>query len=265
MGGMMRKIIKGLLSLNLAVIIRGMRFGFNEFRLACLGNYLASAPFEGRDRVATKKELGAIPQVDLRAILADSEPTLKLTLSYHEDGMLPLDQAVVLASILVSVNPKEVLEIGTFMGHTTKLMAENQVNSVIHTVDLPTTFIEGQDQDKGMPKDDFHLIKRRVVGREFRGQPCEKRIVQHFVDSAEWDFREAGRPTFFFIDGSHTYEYCRHDSEKCFELCDGKGVFLWHDCDEMHPGVIKFLTEWRAMGRNIVRIPGTTLAYWKSS
>jgi hypothetical protein len=80
-----------------------------------------------------------------------------------------------------------------------------------------------------------------------------------------WDSREAGSPTFFFIDGSHTYEYCKNDSEKCFALCDGKGVFLWHDCDEAHPGVVRFVMEWRQMGRDIRRISGTPIAYWKSA
>src|SRR5215467_10856682 len=52
------------------------------------------------------------------------------------------------------------------------------------------------------------LLRRRVVGREFKGHECASRIRQHFADTASWDFREAGQPTFFFIDGTHTYEYC---------------------------------------------------------
>jgi hypothetical protein len=86
------------------------------------------------------------------------------------------------------------------------------------------------------------------VGREYKGRPCASRIKQHFGDTPKWDFREAGNPTFFFIDGAHSYEYCKSDSEKCFELCNGRGVFLWHDVEWAHPGVIRFLTEWRQMG-----------------
>jgi hypothetical protein len=88
--------------------------------------------------------------------------------------------------------------------------------------------------------------------------------VQHFGDTANFNFSKFGNPTFFFIDGSHTYEYCENDSEKCLALCQGKGLFLWHDCDHSHPGVVRFISEWRAAGRNIARIEGTGLAYWKS-
>jgi len=170
-----------------------------------------------------------------------------------------------LLSILAAENPREVLAIGTFMGHTaTKSMAENLNDALIHTVDLPPDFSAQQASPGEPPKDDFHLIAQRVVGREFKGQPIERRIRQHFGDTAIIDFHEFGKPTFFFIDGSHTYEYCKQDSEKCFALCGGVGTFLWHDVDESHPGVVKFILEWRSLGRNISRIEGTAVAYWKS-
>jgi hypothetical protein len=71
-------------------------------------------------------------------------------------------------------------------------------------------------------------------------------------------------PTFFFIDGSHTYEYCKNDSEKCFERCKGKGVFFWHDVNNLHPGVTRFANVWHKMGRDIRRVKDTDLGYWKS-
>jgi hypothetical protein len=157
------------------------------------------------------------------------------------------------------------LEIGTFMGHTTRQIAENLSTATVHTVDLPEDFSAEHDPEQSIPKDDFHLIARRIVGREFKAHPCGDRIKQHFADTAKWDFREAGQPTFFFIDGSHTYEYCKSDSERCFELSQGRGVFLWHDCDDAHPGVIRFISEWRQLGRDVRRISGTPIAYWKNA
>jgi len=41
-------------------------------------------------------------------------------------------------------------------------------------------------------------------------------------------------------------------------------VFLWHDCDQTHPGVTKFLSEWRKMGWAVQRIADTSLAYWRN-
>ncbi len=190
---------------------------------------------------------------------------IKLTVQKYEDGILPAHEAVALLAVLVAENPGEALEIGTYMGYTAKAMAENLELAIIHTIDLPPDYSTAEAACGPLPKDDFHLIQRRIVGREFKGKELEKRIVQHFGDTAQFDFSSIGRPTFFFIDGSHTYEYCKNDSEKCFQLCGGHGVFLWHDCDELHPGVLRFISEWRSMGRNIQRIKGTAIAYWKSA
>jgi hypothetical protein len=111
----------------------------------------------------------------------------------------------------------------------------------------------------------FHLISRREVGKEYKKREYQSKIVQHFGDTINWDFKEAGNPTFFFINGSHTYEYCKNDTEKVMELSGKKGVFLWHDCDYGHPGVVKFLKEYRDSGYDIVRIQNTPIAYLKLS
>jgi hypothetical protein len=261
---MMKAFLRFLLGLSGAVLIRGCRFGLREFIRAGYAGLSAVHPFQPRKEKEVMDLLLAIPQMPLSEILGNRKPQIKLLLEPYEDGMLGAQEAVALLGILIAENPREVLEIGTYMGHTTKRMAENLDHSIIHTIDLPLDFSIAQDQDNPLPKDDFHLITRRVVGRQFKGQHCETRIVQHFGDTAKMDFNTLGEPSFFFIDGSHTYEYCRQDSEKCLRLCRPGATFLWHDCDEGHPEVLKFLLEWRDLGRKIVRIEGTALAYWKA-
>jgi len=231
-------------------------FHLRRFVSACADAYSAASN-------AVSYELDRIPRISLDAILGDRQASINIRLVKYEDGMLPHNDLIVLLAILVAESPDEVLEIGTFMGHTTRQMAENLKKSIIHTVDLPENF-SLQNSIGQLPKDDVHIIERRVVGREFKGQECNSRIIQHFADTARWDFNSAGHPTFFFIDGSHNYEYCKNDSEKCFNLCNEKGIFLWHDCDERHPGVVKFVLEWRKKGRDVRRIFNTNMAYWKS-
>jgi len=211
------------------------------------------------------RELARIPEISLERILGDRWPEIKLTVGRYRPGMLHSEQAMAVLSILVAEGPKEVLEIGTYMGNTTRQMAENLPTAIIHTVDLPVDYAAEKDEGTGIPKDDFHLIKSRVVGREYLGRPEAARIRQHFGDTATWDFTNAGRPDFFFIDGSHTYEYCKNDSEKCYELCNGCGTFLWHDVDRGHPGVVRFVSEWRSLGRDLMRIEGMPIAYWKGA
>lgn len=259
----MKKIFQYILGLNLASVIRGWRFGLSAFKDSCYASLCAVHPLQDKNESAEAEALKAIPEISLDEILGENKPEIRLAIQKYEDGMLTIPESHALLSILVLENPKEVLEIGTFMGHTTKAMAENLNDSVIHTIDLPLDYSPSQSSD-APPKDDVHLIHRRVVGREFKGRDCEKRIVQHFGDTATMDFQKIGRPAFFFIDGSHTYDYCKRDSEKCLALCRANGVLLWHDCDGGHPGVVRLIQEWRAAGRNIRRIQRTHLAYWKA-
>jgi len=247
------RYLRALLGFNLGCIPTLFYTGPRGFARSCL-----------RAFDSTGYPLG-IPEITLGEILKENRPEIRMTTGPYEDGMMPYDQALVLLSVLVAEKPDLVLEIGTFMGHTTKLMASNLESVTIHTVDLPEEFSAKDDPVKSLAKDDFHLIQRRRVGKEYLGQPCASRIIQHFADSATWDFRNAGNPTFFFIDGSHTYDYCKSDTEKAFAIAKHPSVFFWHDCDAYHPGVVQFLVEWRKQGRDIRRVKGTPLAYWKSS
>jgi len=247
-----------LLGVNLASLGALLRSGPRRFGRACTRSWQTA-------RDTPSDALARIPEISVGEIVGARRPVIRMPVTQYEDGMLPNHELLALLSILVAESPKEVLEIGTYMGHTTRQMAENLTNGVVHTVDLPEDFASGSDPNQELPKDDFHLIQNRTVGREYKDSPCASRVRQHFGDSASWDFSQAGQSTFFFIDGSHTYEYCKSDSEKCFALCNGRGVFLWHDCDDGHPGVMQFVNEWRAMGRDLRRITGTAIAYWKSA
>ncbi len=247
----MKQLIKVLLGFNAISLVHLIRLKPKQFLRACISAFTTSRSVP--------------PNLNLGHILGDRRPTIRLFVRRYEDGILPSEHTMALLSILVAEAPSEVLEIGTYMGHTTRQMAENLGTAIIHTVDLPQNFSVERDPEQNFPKEDIYLIARRVVGREFNGHPCASRIKQHFADTASWDFHEAGQPTFFFIDGTHTYEYCKNDSEKCFELCGGRGVFLWHDCNDTHPGVVRFISEWRSQGKDIKRIAGTSIAYWKST
>ncbi len=251
-----RSLLRAALGANPAAFIYLVGGKPKSFADACLRAFRAA-----RDEPA--QSAYDIPTITLDEILGARRPHIGLTVAPYEDGMLPTEQLVPLLSILVAEHPTEVLEIGTFMGHTTAQMAEALPDAVIHTVDLPPDSFAANE--RGLRKDDFHLIERRDVGREFKSLSIAGRIRQHLADTATWDFGEAGHATFFFIDGSHTYDYARHDSEECYRLCAGHGVFLWHDCDSTHPGVERLISEWRSLGRDVRRIAGTTLAYWKGA
>ena len=200
-----------------------------------------------------------IPKITLNEILNGRKPKiLTTTTGKYEDGQLPIEQARILLSILTVEKPSLVVEFGTFMGHTTLLMANNLVGAEIHTIDLPQDNIETE-----LPKDDLHLITRRVVGREFAGRTTKSDIIQHFGDSATMNMDFAEGADFFFIDGSHTYAYAKSDTIRCMVYAGKPATFLWHDCDDSHQGVVDALLYFREKGWDIRRIEGTPLAYLK--
>jgi len=252
------------MGVNLAMLVRILRFGMRGAGYDCRMVYAFINPFEKCKARRLRAEFEVIPVVSLESVLGERKVEVKFQMMKCEDGMMPVRDAFALLSILVAERPSEVLEIGTYMGYTTRALAENLDAGIVHTVDLPLDFSVKNETKNEMPKDDFHLINRRVVGREFKGSALERKIRQHFGDTAEIDFKQFGRPTFFFIDGAHTYEYCKNDFEKCFALCPAGGTFFWHDCDMSHPGVVRSISELRQAGHNVVRIDGTALAYWKN-
>jgi hypothetical protein len=169
-----------LMSVNLDVILRKLR---NKGVLP---------------KPSAEKLLDRIPKILVSEIV--SKPTIRVVGTYsYVDGYLPWCDILALLSVLVDRSPRTILEVGTFNGYTTRLMALNLPDAEIHTIDLPEDF---KDTDAGLQKDDFHLIAGRRVGSEYRADPSIKCIQQHFGDTAEYVFPVA---EFCFIDGSHTY------------------------------------------------------------
>lgn len=196
--------------------------------------------------------LGQIPQISLSELIA--RPVIRIDGSYsYVEGSLPLCDVVALMSVLVERSPRTIVEIGTFNGHTTRLMALNLPNSEIHTIDLPENF---DGSGTGLQSDDWHLISSRRVGSEYRADPSITSVTQHFGDTAKYTFPIA---EFYFIDGAHTYAYIRNDTEKALASKTAK-TLVWHDCDHGHPDVSRWLIEMIQTGYPVRRIEGTNLA-----
>lgn len=253
----MNKYLKALHGLCWSAGIYAMRkrsLGELEYASCIASSAISKIPSE---------MLRSIPMVWLNQII-EHPIQLNLCLNKGEDGSLPLEDLIPLLYLLSTERPSIIFEIGTFMGHTTRTIAENCLEATIHTLDLPPNFDQKSDTVE-LPKDDHHLIRRRIVGREFIDRPCAARIHQHFGDSAIWDFNNVKDATFFFIDGAHTYEYIKNDTEKCFEICKGSGTFVWHDVDDRHSGVVRYLAELRQSGIGLKRFANTQLAYYKKA
>lgn len=186
--------------------------------------------------------LEQIPITELHQPYVLKNRRYDIDLKIDDITALPIDQLAAIIALMRDENPSEALEIGTNSGCTTRWLSKAMPSCTIHTLDLPVDWTHG-----GMEKSDMTLIQanRISIGQAFRegGFP---NIRQHYGDSATFDFKSIGAPTFFFIDGSHNYHYILNDTEKCMGCAkDGHGSIVWHDCAYGHDEVVRALIHLR--------------------
>ena len=63
---------------------------------------------------------------------------------------------------------------------------------------------------------------------------------------------------FIFVDGAHSYDYVKNDSQKAWQMLRSGGIVAWHDCRVADPDVVKFLLESDYKPKRII---GTSLAF----
>jgi hypothetical protein len=260
-GSYVAKVGKDILSLSLASVIRTSLGGFKEGHKSLEDTYRAVSPFSPLKDGPGRKMLEMIPVVSLES-LGGMQEQITLDMRFiGVDGATPLRDLIAILSLAKNQHPQAALEIGTYFGSTTVNLALNLPNATIHTIDLPEDEAEAGALVEGQPVDDFHLIRGRKLGKSFRGTPLEQKIVQHQGDTATYDYGLIHDPvSVFLIDGSHTYDYARNDTLRCFALAKGESTFLWHDCDCYHCGVTAWLVEMIRAGLPVVRVLDTSLA-----
>jgi predicted O-methyltransferase YrrM len=121
----------------------------------------------------------------------------------------PIADICVLAKIALCLTPRRVLEVGSYRGYTTKLLAE-------HTP--ADTRIVAFDRD---PRH----------GAAYCGLPLAAKIERRIgeVSHAAFAGDPRGHYDLIFLDADHTYEAVKRDSEVLLPLLASQGVFVWHD------------------------------------
>lgn len=125
---------------------------------------------------------------------------------------------------------RRILEFGTYLGRTTYHLTYASPSAHVTTVALP----DAQAAVYGAFE----------VGSFYRGTAREKRITELRLDSGQLDEQEYERRfDFILIDGDHSYEGVRSDSEKAFKMLRRGGAILWHDFAPKTPGVVRYARE----------------------
>jgi SAM-dependent methyltransferase len=121
----------------------------------------------------------------------------------------PLADVVTLAKIALCVAPQRVLEVGSYRGYTTRLLAE-------HT--------PGSCRIVAFDRDPRH-------GEAYKGTEVEGKIERRVGLICRDAFAQDAPGTYdlIFLDADHTLESVMHDSSVLLPLVAATGVFVWHD------------------------------------
>ena len=154
----------------------------------------------------------------------------------------PLIDVVVLLKCALGFHSKRILEIGSYLGHTAKMLAENVG---------PDTLITTLDE---YPEH----------GSAYRGTPVENKIERRVGKVSLDCFKPGEKFDLIFIDADHRFESVVNDTEVALSLISENGFILWHDYqheDSLHgqngvPEALRIFSEYLP----IIALQGTYLA-----
>ena len=181
-------------------------------------------------------------------------------------GNVSIEELCKICLIVKFVQPKKMLEIGTYNGMTTLQMALNSPSDcVTYTLDLPqeiSSSLELSQLDTLVSKH-FKDKFGTSTGSYFKNRNDIK-IIQKLGDSATFDYSEIGNELIdiIFIDAAHDYKNKEIDSEQAFKLLSKKGVIIWHNYNDVtNPDVTKYLAD-ISKRRKLFHLRNTMLAIY---
>ncbi len=149
-----------------------------------------------------------------------------------------------MTAVAKHVGARKMFEFGTYMGRTTLHLAHNAPDGQVFTLNLPPE------------RDPRYAL---YLGVLFKGREEEKRITQIYSDSREFDTAlYRNQFDFVFVDGDHSYELVKNDTQKAFQLLKQGGVIMWHDYAPKSEGLVRFFREF-TQNKPLFRIRSTCL------
>jgi hypothetical protein len=193
-------------------------------------------------------------------------------------GSIPVFDAVILACVIKLVRPKRVLEFGTFLGYSTRIILDNSDDDCnLVSIDLPHGSKLG---DSSLDVTDSQLHSSAAVNDDFLRQLQFRRGARYLesltanqqrrlnllkIDSRQVkpdSLLDGSGPSFdlIFIDGGHDAETIASDTALAFATASGKATIVWHDYGStIHTDVTEFLNK-SAHHLRILFVQGTLIA-----
>jgi hypothetical protein len=202
-----------------------------------------------------------------------------LHLPSSDIGSLTTLEATMIVALLKIFNPSKIFEFGTFLGYTTSILTRNSKDSsIVFSLDLDVNSnqvnslelneFSNQDVLTNDIINDAFLSKIQSVKGEFYLSDMsalqKSRIKLLKQNSLELDVNNlslVNEIDFCFIDGGHTYEIVKSDTEKAFLMAKKNSIILWHDYNsKIHGDVTSYLMD-LSDTYTIYHIANTMLAF----
>jgi len=180
---------------------------------------VANWTFGRTRRVPLTQLFPGIAEVDVRVPRAfDRDPNASMSAT----------EVLSVGAIVSLLQPRRILEVGTYQGNTTLALAANAPEGArVTTLDLPP---DAHDMSLDVPETMRNPTAPAEVGRQFRDAALPASIEQVFGDSATHDWGTLPGPfDLVVIDGCHFESYVRSDSENAMGVLAPGGIIVWHD------------------------------------
>lgn len=190
------------------------------------------------------------PKIEYSSILPDTGRFYFQTFRGVE-ASVTITEAAALAALIQLSEAKRVFEFGTYKGVSTTQLALNlPMDGIVYTLDLPEdhpVYVEYSRlaSETGMKI----LVPEDVIWKvEFLKSDSAKFDTAPYRNSID----------LVFVDGYHSYEYVKNDTEKGLEMLRPGGVIAWHDCVPDRPEIIRYLKSVHPLP---TLVESTSLAY----
>ncbi len=222
------------------------------------------------------------PRLLFRAIELkyQSQPIpLRMSIPSSSIGSITTLEAAQIVGLLHLTQPRRILEFGTYLGYTTRLLLENSLSdSRVTTVDLPNSTAfdssvvnasEPQLHSSDSLNDKFLTWQRSLHGAYYlRNLPSEAKLRLHEIEAdsrtlSPEDFPNSLDATycFAFIDGGHDKPTVKSDSALAFSVIAERGVLVWHDFNSQIHRDVTLVVNSLSESSRIYSIENTLLAF----
>ena len=178
----------------------------------------------------------------------------QVTLPIHFNYYTPANEQKLLVS-LIGGTRGNVLEIGCNEGHTTRNFALSFPNKKVYAVDYSGSneVMCGEQAKENLPPEKIGHLAKEIPN-----------VIVVDIDSRTFDYKDKNIG-FVFVDGDHSYNGVKSDTENALKGINSNGVIAWHDfleenAKETWVGVRKYLTE-LSENMDIYHIEGTHVCY----